>query len=403
MSQVLITPDVISKEILMILHNSLTFTKHVNREFDKMFANSGVTVSGKIGPTLRVRKPARFTVTDGAALAVQDITEEYVTVPVSTREHVGMRFSSQDLTLTVDDFSKRYLEPAAKVLAAKIDRDGLAMAAKATYAQVGTPGTTPATALTYLQAGSKLDSYLAPRDNQRTACISPDAQAATVNGLTNLFNKQELIGAQYETGTMGYALGAMFVLDQQIPSLTAGDRTTSGETHVEGEQDGASILMTTGSTTTFNAGDRFTIAGVYQVNPESKVTTGNLQQFIVTADATAISTAVTLAIAPEIIVSGPRQTVNAKAANSAAVVFISGDKTTTNPQNLLYHKDAFTLACADLYLPEGVDMRSRTSSDGLSVRIVRDYVINTDDLVCRADVLYGWAPLYPQWSCVVVG
>jgi hypothetical protein len=210
---------------------------------------------------------------------------------------------------------------------------------------------------------------------------------------------------------MGRALGNLFVMDQQIATLTCGDRTGTNAGDVTcarvngADQSGTSLILnnTSGASVTFNTGDRFTIASVYSVNPESKVANSTLQQFVVTADATASGSAVTLSISPEIITSGARQTVSNSPANTAGIKMITGVASSSHPQNLLFHKDAFTLASADLYLPEGVDMRSRASSDGLSVRIVRDYVINTDDLVCRADILYGWASLYPQWSCAVIG
>jgi hypothetical protein len=403
MSQVLITPDVISKEILMVLHNSLTFTKGVNREFDRNFANSAVTISGKIGPSLRIRKPAVAVVTDGAALAVQDINEEYVTLPVSTREHIGFAFTAQDLTLTVDDFSGRYLQPFAKKLAAKIDRDGLTNAYKTVYNQVGTAGTTPATKAVVLNAGAKLDDSLAPRDNERTLCLNSSAQASIVENFATLFNQQSAIGNQYESGTMGNAFGFKFSLDQQIPSMTSGDRSSAGTTTVNGTQTGSSLLVTTGAASTFKAGDRFTIGGVYGVNYESKIAYSNLQQFVVLADTAAISTAATLSISPEIIITGPKQTVSAAAVSGQYLTFINGDSTVASVQNMAYHKDAFTLAMAELYLPDGVDFKSRASSDGVSVRVVRDYNINTDQLICRMDVLYGWASLYPQWACAILG
>ena len=193
MSNSFLSPTVIAKEILRILHNNLTFTKGVNRVYDSSFANSGITVSGKAGPSLRVRKPNRYVVTDGAALVVQDNVEEYVTVSCTTQEHVGMKFTSADLTLTIDDFSERYLKPASLALAAKIDRDGLNLF-KTVYNSVGTPGTTPGSGMTaaqasavYLNAGAIIDEYTAPRDNQRYMILNPVAQASTVSALSGLF------------------------------------------------------------------------------------------------------------------------------------------------------------------------------------------------------------------------
>lgn len=412
MSNSFLSPTVIAKEILRIMHNNLTFAKGVNRQYDSSFANSGITVSGKAGPSLRVRKPNRYVVTDGAALVVQDNVEEYVTVSCTTQEHVGMKFTSADLTLTIDDFSERYLKPAALALAAKIDRDGLGKYTTV-YNSVGTPGTTPGSGMTaaettkiFLDAGAILDEYTAPRDNQRTACISPAAQAATVSALSGLFQSASKISEQYEAGEMGTGLGLKFKMDQQIVSHTGSTMDGIAMT-VKGTQTaGASVLCDATNGQIIKIGSVCTFDNVYSVNPESFASTGRLQQFVVTADATASGGEVTLSVSPSLYASttsAGKQTVTALPVDNAVVNWYDTTVSSTRPQNLVYHKDAFTLVTADLVLPEGVDFRARQVHDGVSVRVVRQYNINGDELPCRLDVLYGWKELYPQWACRVWG
>jgi len=412
MSNSFLSPTVIAKEILRILHNNLTFAKGVNRQYDSSFANSGITVSGKAGPSLRVRKPNRYTVTDGAALVVQDNVEEYVTVSCTTQEHVGMKFTSADLTLTIDDFSERYLKPAALALASKIDRDGLNLF-KTVYNSVGTPGTSPGSGMTaaqasavYLGAGAILDEYTTPRDNQRTVCLNPVGMSTTVSALGGLFQSATQIAEQYQSGMMGKSLGMDFKMDQQIQSLTTGTACDAAMSVKGASQSGASLLVDCTTADVVHIGEVFTIAGVYSVNPESFQNTGRLQQFVVTADATGSSNEATLSISPSIYAtttSAGKQTVTAVPADNATITFYDTTAGAVRPQNILSHKDAFTLVSADLVLPEGVDFRARQVHDGMSVRIVRQYNINGDELPCRLDVLYGWKELYPFFASRIWG
>jgi hypothetical protein len=413
MSNSFLSPTVIAKEVLRILHNNLTFAKGVNRQYDSSFGNSGITVSGKAGPSLRVRKPNRYTVTDGAALVVQDNVEEYVTVSCTTQEHVGMKFSSADLTLTIDDFAERYLKPAALALAAKIDRDGLKLAAQTVYNSVGTPGTAPGSGMTaaqtsaiYLNAGAILDEYTTPRDNQRYMILNPAGQAATVSALGGLFQSASKIAEQYEAGEMGTSLGMTFKMDQQVYGITTGTGCAKVMDVKGANQTGSSLLCDATNSDVFKIGEVFTIAGVNSVNPESFQDTGRLQQFVVTADATAGSSEVTLSISPSIYAtttSAGKQTVTALPGNLAVITWYDTTASKTRPQNILNHKDAFTLVTADLVMPEGVDFKARQVHDGMSIRIVRQYNINGDELPCRLDVLYGWKELYPFYAARIWG
>jgi len=401
-----LSPTVIAKEILRILHNNITFTKGVNRQYDSSFANSGITVSGKVGPSLRVRKPNRFTVTDGAALVVQDLTEDYVTVSMTTQKHVAMKFTSQDLTLTIDDFSERYIKPAALALASKLDQDGCNLY-KTVYNSVGTPGVTPQSALVYLQARAKLDNYTCPRDDMRTACINPIAEAYTVDSLKTLFHLGSAVGSQYDAGEMGHAFGLNFKMDQNLASHIAGDAT--GALVNSSSQTGATLSIKsinggTGSQVV-KSGDMFTIPGVYQVNPETKATTNDLQQFVVTADSTASSGSIAaLPISPSIVITGATQTVNAAPVGDVHIDFNMGATPGVSyPQNMIMHRDAFTCVSADLIMPDGVDFKAREVNDGISVRIIRQYNINGDELPTRVDLIYGWQTLYPFFAARLWG
>lgn len=387
----------ITKEALRILENNLAFTKRVNRQYDDKFAIEGA----KIGYVVNARKPVRYTVTTGAALSIQDATETQVPVTLTTQDHVDFQFSSADLLLSVDDFKNRFLLPAVSALANKIDNQGLQLY-KDIYQQVGTPGSTPNALLTYLLAGVALDNQAAPMDGQRSIVLTPKMQAYIVDALKGLFQQSSAIAEQYTKGTMGTAAGFEWAMDQNCPTHTIGAH--GGTPLVNGASQVGSSLVTDGwtvSTAVLNDGDTFTIAGVYEVNPQSRQSTGELQKFVVTAAVTSTAGgAGTISISPAITVSGAFQTVTASPADNAAITVV-GTASASFPMGMAFHKDAFTLVTADLPVPRGVDMGSRMSDKqlGISLRVVRQYDINTDNWPCRIDVLYGWAVLRPELAC----
>jgi hypothetical protein len=397
MSNTLLTPSMITNEALRVLVNNLTFAKNVNREYDNKFAVSGA----KIGTTLNLRKPPRFQGRTGAALATEDVTDTSVPLVVNTQFGVDFTFSSQELTLSADEFSDRYLKPAMATIANKIDRDGLSLFSSV-YNTVGTPGTAISSATPFLQAGAKMDLEGTPRDGQRGVVLDPVSQSNLVDGLKGLFQSTEKIKSQYEKGVMGTAFGFDFAMDQNVNSYTVGPQ--GGTPLVNGASQTGSSLATKGWTAAaaprLNVGDVFTIAGVYAVNPQSRQTTGQLRQFVVTAafssDASGNGS---VSIAPAITPSGQFQNVTAAPADGAAITVLGTAGTVSN-QSLAYHKDAFTLATVDL---EDVSKYgawgARANYEGISLRIVRQYAIGSDTVPCRLDVLYGWKSVYPELAC----
>ncbi|HDR8930507.1 P22 phage major capsid protein family protein [Burkholderia vietnamiensis] len=401
MPNTLLTPVKILDESLMILENNLAFTSRANRDYSADFAVSGA----KIGATVNARKPNRFVGTTGAALNIENVNESSVPVTLTTQFHVDFTFSSQELTLIVDEFAERYLKPAMATIANKIDFDGLGLAANVAN-NVGTVGTTPNDIKYLLDAGVKLDNEATPRDGRRTAVWDPATNGAMVKSAAGLFNPSAKIGEQYESGIFSPSgLGFDIGMDQNVNTLTTGTRT-NGTVSGAG-QTGSSLLVTgLGAGGTVSKGDTFTIAGVYGVNPQNRQSTGVLRQFTVTAAATADGSGnATLSIFPPINTAASNQqyqSVSAGPANAAAVTWDIA-ASTQYVANLTYHRDAFTLATADL---EDVSKYgawgARRVHKGISMRIARQYAIGTDTVPCRIDVLYGWAAIYPELACRIV-
>ena len=399
MSNSILTIDMITRKALEILENNLVITRNVNRQYDDSFAVEGA----KIGSTLRIRLPDRALVTDGAALQVQDDNEQFTTLTVASQKHIGVNFTSAELTMQLDDFAERVLKPRISQLASSIDAD-VANAYKSIGNTVGTPGTTPSTSLVLLQAQQKLNENAAVM-NPRYATVNPAANAGLVEGMKGLFNPTDTISKQFKNGMMGTGvLGYDEInMSQSIKQHTTGTRAATGATTGAAvtSEGAATLTLTVGSGEIINVGDVFTIADCYAVNPQTRESTGSLFQFVALASSTSTTTA-TVTVAPMYSAANALATMNTLPANSKAVVFV-GAASSQYAQNLVYHKDAITFATADLLLPQGVDMAARAVHNGISLRVVRQYDINNDRMPCRIDVLYGFSTIRPQMACRIWG
>jgi hypothetical protein len=390
----------ITRKALEILENNLVLTRNVNRQYDDSFAVEGA----KIGSTLRIRLPDRALVTDGAALQVQDDNEQFTTLTVASQKHIGVNFTSAELTMQLDDFAERVLKPRISQLASSIDAD-VANAYRSIGNTVGTPGTTPSTSLVLLQAQQKLNENAAVM-NPRYATVNPAANAGLVEGMKGLFNPTDTISKQFKNGMMGTGvLGFDEInMSQSIKQHTTGSRVATGNsvTTTVASQGAASIALTIGNGLTVKAGDVFTVADCFAVNPQTRESTGSLFQFVALADATASGTAIVVTVAPIYTSANALATVDSFPVAGKAVVFV-GAASSQYAQNLVYHKDAITFATADLLLPQGVDMAARAVHNGISLRVVRQYDINNDRMPCRIDVLYGFNTIRPQMGCRIWG
>lgn len=400
MANSILTIDMITRKALEILENNLVLTRNCNRQYDDSFAVEGA----KIGSTLRIRLPDRALVTDGAALQVQDDNEQFTTLSVANQKHIGVNFTSAELTMQLDDFADRVLKPRISQLASSIDAD-VANAYKTIGNSVGTPGTTPGTSLVLLQAQQKLNENAAVM-SPRYATVNPAANAALVEGMKGLFNPTDTVSKQFRNGMMGTGvLGFEEVnMSQSIKQHTTGSRT-NGTTSAAVTTEGATTISLTGlgASGTISAGDVFTVADCFSVNPQTRETTGSLAQFVALANVTASGGgAADVTVAAIYSANHALATVNTLPGNSKTVTFL-GSASTQYAQNLVYHKDAITFATADLLLPQGVDMAARAVHNGISLRVVRQYDINNDRMPCRIDVLYGYSTIRPQMACRVWG
>lgn len=415
MSNTLLTISKITNEALMVLENELTFTGEVDRNYDDQFA----VVGAKIGATVNVRRPGRFIGTTGPNLNVEDFNETSIPVTLDTQFHVDTQFTTQDLALSLDMFSDRVLKPAVAAIANKIDYSGLTMAKNKTANIVGTAGVPPTSLLTYLTAGAFLDAEGAPRDGRRSCLVEPFTSATIVDSLKGLFMPAKQISDQYEKGLMGVdSAGMKWKMDQNVNAQTFGAWTTTAGTLTanttsigisSGWASSSTITLTNSTGLTLNAGDVITIGNVFAVNPQNRQAYGSnrLRNFVVNTTVTGGAGTISVSVSPAIITAGQFQNVSIPTTSATATVtpFSIGTSATgtVSPQNIVMHRNAFTLAMADLEMPDGVHFAGRASDKelGLSIRVVRQYTINNDSIPTRLDVLYGWAPLYPELACRV--
>ncbi len=408
MSNQLLTDAKITYKAMEVLENSLTFTKKVNRQYDDQFAIKGA----KIGDTVNARKPARFLGRRVATWTPEDTVETSVPVKLTTPYGVDFTFTEQDRTLALDDFADRILKPVGARLANMIDEDGLALY-KQIYNHVGTPGVTPATNLIYLQAGSRLDDQAVDRDGLRSICLNPVAQATLVNNNLALFNPSGKISKQFEKGLIGAdTLGFDWYMDQNVAVQTIGTYAASvatGAVTVQADST-TSTVVTTGWTNgdILNAGDIVTFSTVSYVNPQNRNNTGNLAQFVVTAQATAGSnTQMTLILDRTPVFSGQYQNVTASSAKiaSGATVKVYGASATVTPQNMAFHRDAFTFVCADYEKSPGAVGQQRINSKqlGMSCMLTPFFDGVNFRTNYRLDLLGGWAVLRPELALRISG
>ena len=394
MANTLLTIDMITRKALEILENNLVLTRNVNRQYDDSYAVEGA----KIGTTLRIRLPDRALVTDGAALQVQDDNEQFTTLTVASQKHIGVNFTTAEMTMQLDDFAERVLKPRISQLAASIDAD-VANSFLNMYQAVGTPGTTPSSTAVLLAAQQKLNEAAAVM-SPRYVTVNPAANAALIEGMKGLFNPVSTISAQFKNGMFGEGILGFDELNmsQSIKQFTTGSRSGAHTITTTVSAQGTSTIAITGTgTQTIKKGDVFTIGSVFAVNPQTRESTGSLQQFVCTEDVAATGGAyAAVKISPAIYTSSNAlATVDSFPQSGATVTFLGG-ASTQYPQNLVYHKDAIAFATADLLLPQGVDMASRQVHNGVSMRVVRQYDINNDRMPCRIDVLYGYSVIRPQ-------
>lgn len=395
MANSLLTIDMITREALRIAHEKIQFIGTTDRQYDDSFGKTGA----KIGSTLRVRKPNQYTRTQGSrVMDVQDQNEQNGTITVATQDHVDMRFNSVELALSIDEMSKRYIEPAVSVLISGIESDYLAFATKATYNVAGTAGTALTDLVAVGAARAKLNQQLAPKDGNRYIMADSVTMGGMVNGLKGLFQDSTQIKEQYREGMMGRTAMADWYENDRMWTLP-NSADVAGEINGGTLTSGITSITVDGFTVAPVAGMVFTIEGTYDVHPETKAPYANLKQFVVTS-----ATTTTINFSPACIydTTNPYQNCSGAPTDNDDITFV-GAASTNYIQSLMYHKEAFQFVTADLPLMDDAHKCVRRQQEGLSLRVWQASDIRNDELLMRIDILYGMAALRPEWASRIIG
>lgn len=399
MSNTLLTINMITREAVRLWVNTNSFLQHIDTQYDDQFAITGA----KIGQSLRVRLPNDYTVRTGPVAQIQDTAETNTTLTLATQKGVDVSFNSAERTMSLDDYSKRILAPAVNNLVGAVAADIMSGVEGGVSNLVGNfdaaGNLLRPTLDTWLQAKALLSLRSAPTDN-RKFILDPVSMARTVQSLSGLLNPATEISEQYRTGEVYNAIGFDWFEDQTVIKHTTGTYVVGVSPTVNGaNQTGTSINVTIGASS-FTVGDIITFAGVNAVNRITKVSTGELQQFVVTSYAGGV-----LGIYPAIVppVGGSPvqyQTVTASPANGAAInsLTLTG---AVYRKNIAFVPDAVTMATADLEMPKNMQEVARERMDGVSMRMVTGFDIKSDQFITRLDVLYGYVWVRPEWACVV--
>jgi hypothetical protein len=402
----LLNSTILLNELVMRFQNNLKAGNLARHAYDDEFAKGGKY--GKKGETISVIDPLRFVVTEAANIAETTIVERKKDIKCDTQAHAAFSFTSREKTMSIDKFAEKYLDNCAVALANSVDVALLTKMYQTIPNYVGAAGVTPDEFLTYLQAGEALDRNACP-PGQRYGVISPRMNTAIVNELKGLLVPSKELGAQFLTGRIGNAAGLELLMDQNVRTATGGTQGVAGaclvRTTVAATQSTLAVKGLTATTGTVTAGTKFTVAGVYAVNPVSGDSLApELRQFVVlnteTADGSGYAT---LDVYPEINYTAPDKTVSAYPVQEAVITFANA-ASQSYACGIVAHPEAFQWATVPLETPPNVDGKTVTDPDtGISMRMITQYAIATDKNYTRVDIMYGVSAIRPEWGCVILG
>lgn len=407
MANIIITPSIIAKEALFHLENNIIMGEKVHRQYKKEFV--------KIGDSVTIRRPVKFVATSGATRSNQDVIEETTSIVINNRQHVSWNFSSQDLTLTIEEYAERYIKPAMIVLSNTIDRALCVEGAQEFFNFVGTPGSTPNSFSDLSDIGVKMDDEPVPDDGMRCLVVNPQGRWGLANGLGGtgsggVFNA-DIVHGMVRRGRLGMLANFDIYGDQNIARHTVGTHSGTPLVNDASFSNDTNIVafdgMTGSQTAALRKGDVINIAGVNSVNDVSKETTGVLQDFVVVNDVDTTTGAGNITVYPDInngstASTAAFQTVDALPADNAAIT-IKGTAATSYPQNLAFHKNALALVTVPLELPDSATFKARADWRGYSIRVIKDYDIDTDEEIIRLDILFGVKAIYPELGVRLTG
>lgn len=373
-----VTAKLIASKALPLLKDKIALLPKVNRDYDSTYK--------KAGDTIQVIKPARTSTVDGASSIsgqYKEINESAVDVTLDTVRTVPFQVTSKQMALNVDDFTRQVIEPAVTAIAEYVNESIAQKYVDIPY-YVGTSGDTPSTLVDIANIRKELNKNRCPND-MRSFVMDFDAEAKFI-ALDSLAEVDKAgTNSALRNAAIGRVYGMDLLADSGIQTHVAGGYTALADVTITAGASGASSVTLTSaagdSTAKLVKGDIFSIDDY---------------QFVVTADTdAAVAGVVTASIYPALPNAFGDFT-------SASVAF--PDKTAGgHVANLAFNKNAFCFATAPLAPPRGGADSYTLVADGLSLRVVEDYDINSDINLWRMDILYTVKTLYPELATRVLG
>lgn len=410
MANSLLTAQWVARKALILLHAKGNMTGRTNRDFQSLLP--GPIDGVMLGQVLSIRAPFRYKGRKGAAMSAENSVQRYGQLTVGNQRGVDINFTSVERAMSLASFEKQVLQPAMAQVAALNESDVTALL-NSFPTFVGTyNGSVDYN--TVLIAEQYLTESLAPEDEGRTLTVNPQASRQFVTDNKALFHPSVQISDEWLEGCIADKVaGFVAFRNTKLPTHTVGTygaaagkvnganqgQTGSGNAYVSSQN-----LVTNGwvnGATTINAGDVFSIAGVNEVDPETKVSLGRLKQFVINQTVSDTAGAATLNISPAIITGGSYQNCDSQPATGAAIT-IFGDTGVNVSGKVLkqwaaWYRDAIVFANPPMLdLSQLVKFTAAETFEGYNIRFAQQWDPNSDLLPARLDTISGETLIYPE-------
>lgn len=406
MTNAVVTTDIIAKESLAMLNNNLGCLETFHRAYEDEFAKK---VHGyEVGETISIRRPHDPRPRTGSTMQIKEVIEGKIPMTVNKVYGHDFKFSSQELTLKIEDLSERVIKPAMTNIVNKVVQDILSDSYVRFNNWLGVTGTKLDSYADFSVMPERMDLCAVPEDGRYSVLHTQDTYAL-LNSQTGLYIEGVNKDA-YRKARLGMIADVETYKTQVAPIHTNGTATNttplvrgaSQNVDYSTVKDAFYQNLSTdgwGNSATITKGTVFTIADCYMVNPRTKQRTDVLMQFVVREDKTAAasgSNETVISIEPPIITSGPHQNCEFTSDMDDNAITLVGSASTSYRQNLAYHKNAICVAFVPMVKPPGAVEVARQTMNGLSVRVIPVYDGINDGSAWRLDLLAGWTVADPS-------
>lgn len=414
--------DKLVEAVAVAFQNAGKHWNFADRRYEKKIVNS----KERIGKKLRLRHPAQFILNDGvdATGNEQDITEIDTYLDLTERRHVLLALDSEEMTYDAGDIMNEYAIPIVEQFEAAVETELAKQYILGSRNVVGTPGANPATADVFQTASAALERLSVPENDIRGAFITPTAGASLATGNPSsagslpAYYDEQLARQLVRKSMLGEMANAITYKSNNLGSITAGTHDAAGAVSTApsegaaGDRTGTITLKEiNAAAATIKAGEKFTIDGVYEINPVNREKTGELLTFTVTEDTAATAGVATVTVTPafrpyDSSTIGVKQYANMDTLpiGDADITWLTGTESEVSKFGYMAAKRSMLMAMAPLLMPtvSGVDYSkaSMVTKDGHGpIRMTSQYDILKDKNLIRFDILFGFHDLRPEWSC----